>query len=486
MDNNTNTTNTDRRRRIMLINPPTGLYRRDDRCQSKVDDQTVRVVFAPVDLALLGAIARQAGAEPKVCDYPALNQSEGVFIADIKTFRPHILFLNSTVHTLAKDMELVAKARDFDPGILTLLHGEGVVVQAEKVLRDYPQCDAILDGEPELTLREIVTTVPDEQTLWQTPGLVCRDGSGTPFRTGKRPLIESLDILPLPARDLLNNKIYHSPENGKPLTVIQAQRGCPSKCVFCPAGSMFGYVVRERSVESIMAELKECVEKYGITNFLFHGDTFTLHKPWLLKLCDAIINSGMKIHWGCNSRIDTIDDERAAALKKAGCWVVAFGFEHGNQNMLNLMRKGQRAERAFEAVSICKRNGLLTHGFFIAGLPWETKRTLQQLYLYARKLNTDFFDFNIACPLPGTELYNICLQEQLFVHTDSSSYAHAGVRTLSLSAEELTEWRRKTLLKMYFRPTYVARIIIHAIKTGTIKHYLAAALSRVKILVKTT
>ena len=471
--------------RVLLINPPTGLYRRDDRCQSKVDEQTVRVVFAPVDLALLAAIVRTRGGEAKVADYPTFGQGIAQFEEDLLAFLPHILMVNTTVHTVQKDMEVLARAKEICPGLMTVMHGEGVAVQAERALNEYPQCDAVFDGEPEDTTAEL-TSVLEEKPLWEIAGLVCRNIEGRAVRTGKREMIQPLDRLPLPARDLLRNKAYRSPENGHPMTVISAQRGCPSRCIFCPAGSMFGYQVRERAVDDVMAEIRECVEKYGIRDFLFHGDTFTLNKPWVLQLCKAITDAKLKIRWGCNSRVDTMDEERAAALKSAGCWVVAFGFEHGNQNILNNMRKGQRADRAFEAVRICRNHGLMVHGFFLAGLPWETSRTLRQLALYARKLDPDFFDFNIACPLPGTQLYQICLNESLFVEDSahSSSYARSAVRTFTLSGEDLTQWRRKTLLSMYLRPAYMWRILRHAIRTGTLMHYVQAALQRLTGLLR--
>jgi radical SAM superfamily enzyme YgiQ (UPF0313 family) len=179
-----------------------------------------------------------------------------------------------------------------------------------------------------------------------------------------------------------------------------------------------------------------------------------------------------------------MDDERAVALKQAGCWVVAFGFEHGDEMMLKNMCKGQHPERAFEAVRACRKAGLLVHGFFLAGLPWETQDTLKTLFNYVKKLNTDFFDFNIACPLPGTELYSLCEQENLFVNDGEStrSYAHAGVRTYTLTAKELTIWRRNALLRLYMRPTYICRTLYHAVQMGTLGHYIRAAMMRLKTL----
>jgi radical SAM superfamily enzyme YgiQ (UPF0313 family) len=458
------------------MNPPSGLYRRDDRCQSKVEDQTVRVVFPPVELGILASLARERGAQVLLRDYPTVRATRQRYLRDLHEFQPDLIFLSSTVHTIADDMEAVALAREVDPTVRTVTKGESIAYLAENILRDYPQLDYIVDGEPELTFLEILDDQPPETIA----GLIWRD-SDSVRRNASRPLIEPLDRLPLPAYDLFDLDLYRSPENHRRIAAIYAQRGCPAKCVFCPAGSMFEFRVRERSVEHVMRELRLCVHQFGIKDFLFHGDTFTLHKRWLLDLCKAIVEEDLDIHWGCNSRVDTIDDERAQWLKRAGCWVVAFGFEHGSQEMLDKMKKGARVEKAYDAVRICRRHGLKVHGFFVIGLPWETRQTLEQCYEFARSLDTDFFDFNIAYPLPGTEFFEIAKRDHLFEieNPAEGGYAQAAVRTYSLSSAELTEWRRRALMKMYARPRYVLRMLNHAAQTGNLRHYLHAAAERV-------
>lgn len=470
-------------KRIFLMNPPSGLYRRDDRCQSKVEDQTVRVVFPPVELGVLASIAREQGAEVILKDYPTVAASPQDYIKDLQAFKPDFILLNTTVHTIQEDLTAFSIAREFFPGIRTVIKGEAVALQAEQVLAAHHELDVVLDGEPELPMAELVRGTP----LAEIGNIAWRDHDGVPHRNPQLPFIPNLDDIPLPARDLFDNSLYRSPENGRMITAIYAQRGCPSKCIFCPAGTLFDFKVRERTVMSVVDEIQECVERHGIRDFLFHGDTFTLHKKWLIELCKEILNRGLDVHWGCNSRVDTIDDERAEWMRKAGCWVVAFGFEHGSQEMLDHMKKGARVEKSYEAVQVCRRNGLQVHGFFVIGMPWETHDTLEETLQFVKSLDTDYFDLNIAYPLPGTEYHDIVVRDGLFEakETLSGSYAQAAVRTYALSSAELTEWRRKALFQMYRRPSWVFRTIKNAAAAGNTSYYAREAWFRLNRLLKT-
>jgi radical SAM superfamily enzyme YgiQ (UPF0313 family) len=148
------------------------------------------------------------------------------------------------------------------------------------------------------------------------------------------------------------------------------------------------------------------------------------------------------------------------------------------------MKKGAKVEQAYEAVAACRRHGLRVHGFFVIGLPWETEATLEQTRELARRLDTDFFDFNIAYPLPGTEFYEMAVAEGLYeTAPDAGGYAHAAVRTHELSSERLTEWRRRSLLAMYLRPRYVARTLWRSGSPRVGLNYLRAGARRLRQLV---
>ncbi len=467
--------------RAMLMNPPTGLYRRDDRCQCKVEDQTVQITFPPIELASLAAVLRRAGAEVALHDYPAERRTWDDLRADLAAFKPDFILANVVTATAEHDFQVAIIAKElFGSNVLIAMKGEFMDALGAETLRDHPEIDFGFHGELEETLERFLAGAP----MSELAGAVWREADGKIRRNHGHPTITDLDALPYPARDLLQNDLYLSPETGNPLTVIHGNRGCPAACVFCPAGVMSGFKVRHRTPENVMGEIREAVEKFGIREFLFHGDTFTLNKKWLLELCGLIKSSKLDIRWGCNSRVDTMDDDRAKAMREAGCWVVAFGVETGNQEILDKLKKGAKVEEAETAVAICKRNGLRVHTFFVIGLPWETEQTLEETYQFARKLDPDFFDFNIAYPLPGTEYYEIALAEGLFERSpDQSGYAQAAVRTHTLSSEQLTRWRRKKLLAMYLRPSYIARTLWKGGSPRVTANYVRAGAKRLKQLV---
>lgn len=468
--------------RILLINPPSGLYRRDDRCQSRVEEQTVRIIFPPIDLAYLAAVAEQYNVECRISDYPAENKGWDAFIYDLKKFSPQLLILDITAATLERDLRACRIAKELNPAIITAAKGEYLSVLGEEVLKKFKELDLIFLGEAEPTLAHILSAGLDETTK----GIIWRKTDGNIIVSQEQPLVENLDALPFPARHLLNNELYRSPETNNKLTVVHANRGCPEKCIFCPAGRLSDFKLRLRSPQNVVAELSECVHKFGISEFLLHGDTFTMRKSWVIELCQRIVEANLNIRWGCNSRVDTMDDERAEWLKRAGCWVVAFGVESGSQLLLDKMKKATRVEQAIKAVEICKRHGLRTHAFFVIGLPWETRETLKETLNLARKLNTDFFDINIAYPLPGTEFYEIALKDNLIISPQAlstGSYGQAAVRSYELSAEELTRWRKSALLKLYFRPQYIIKTLITAAASPRILfNYLRSAMYRLRHL----
>lgn len=472
---------------VLLIQPPTGSYRRDDRCQSRVEDQTIQIHFPPMDLAYHAAVLERAGCQCAIRDYSTAATPLEQALTEIREMKPRVVFFSSTQPTQANDLAFAERVKELNPGVLIVLRGESVTCQDEHILSQYPQVDYILRGESEETFADLVKALPggDPDALEGIPGLSYRK-TGTPARTPDRPFIKDLNELPWPARHLLDQELYRSPETGNKITTLFTARGCPYPCIFCPAPLASGRRVRLREVPDLIAEIKHCINESGIREFLFHGDTFTYSRKWTLDLCESICHEGLKIRWGCNSRVDTIDREMLEAMKQAGCWVVGFGVESGHPETLKRVRKAVTREQIVEAFHLCRNVGIRSHAFFVFGFPWEGPEHLAADLALAREIDPDFFDFNIAYPLPGTELLSLVQEEGLFdpLKVDQGGYALPSTRTHRLSEEELDRWRRKALLSLYLRPRYILRTLYRAGSFWKMWMYIRAGNRKLSQLLK--
>ena len=467
-------------KRILLFNPPSGLYRRDNRCNNRVEDQTVRVIFPPIELLYSAAVLELAGHEVWVRDYPAQRASWNRLMEDARAFQPDIVLFTTTIATLEHDMAAAAAIKEIHPTTLTAAKGEPVHYLDREIMERYPAVDILLRGEVEGYLAAFV-----EGTRWEDlPGVTFRR-AGQIIHTELSAELLDLNTLPFPARHLVPKEDYLSPETRRPLTTVVTSLGCPHKCIYCSVPALTGTNVRYRAPEKVVAELEHCVQDLGIREFLFHADTFTLKKAWVIELCQRIVERGLNIRWGCNSRVDTIDDDRLVWMKQAGCWVIGFGVESGNDLHLEWMKKRATADQAVEAIRLCRQHGVRSHAFFVFGFPWDTEESIEELVDFARALDPDFFDFNIAYPLPGTELETLEIQKGLLTRSrlQNGGYAVGAVATETLPAEALERWRRRALWKMYLRPHYIARTLLQAGSPPIIWNYLRAAAARVQNLI---
>lgn len=443
-------------KKAFLIYPPTGLYMRDDRCQAPVEGMTAQPMRTPLDLAYMAATLEDAGVTCKIKDYPAEKAEWSAFEKDLKEFSPDMVVISITTPTMKADLSAASVAKKIDKNILVVSKGAHYLTNGEEILKSYGDLDIIIRGESEFTVVDIAV----KEDLKDVQGITCRK-DGTILKTPDRPLLEDLNKLPLPARHLLNNNLYLTPDTSEPITLIYTGRGCPHSCIFCAVPPVSGHKIKQRSADSIVKEIEECVNKYGIKNFFFRSDTFTWDENWVIEICKGIIDKKLDIRWGTNSRVDTISEKRLEWMKKAGCWIIGFGVESGNQRSLDLMKKRIKLEDARNAIALCKKYGIKTYTLFLIGLPWDDRDTIKDTVRFAKALDGNYIDINIAYPLPGTELFELAKKEGLFTEKDLHGYDYSKpiVKTKYLSTRELVSLRRRALLSFYLRPGYIIRTL---------------------------
>ncbi len=463
--------------KALFICPPTGLFYRDDRCQVSLKGVS-NAPRPPLDLAYMSAVLEEKGIECMMRDYPVENGTWEDVKKDIRTFDPGLLIIYTTITSVKEDLRACIIAKEINPGIITVAKGGDTTISPAERLEMCEDLDIAIIGEPELTLLEIA----EGRDLKDINGICYRE-NGKIVKTPKRKFIEDLDGLPFPSRHLLDQSKYLRPDTGEIQTTIQSSRGCPSKCIYCLSRVVAGFDLRLRSPGNVVDELEHCVTEYNIRNFFFRADTFTWDKEWVISVCREILRRKLDIQWVANSRANTVDDERLQWMKKAGCWLVSFGVESGNQYILDMTQKGITLEQSREALRLAKKNKLKTFVTFLIGMPWDTRETIMETFDFAREIDSDYFEVILPYPFPGTNYYEIAKRDGLIL---DGAYDHiydhfnSVVKTYHLSADELTELKKKSFWYLYARPSYIKKIISQCDSPKALKTYVSFGLNKMK------
>ena len=461
---------------IYLIYPPSPVMNREDRCQQPTDDLIVIPPLPPTDLLYLASISRKRGYNPLVRDYSFFNEDIEKFKQDLLNIKPRYLIANITTTNLKDDLEVLRMAKSlFQDSIITIAKGAHFNFLAKDTLSEYGFIDIAFCSECELILDDLLAG----RRLNDIKGICFRDADKI-IETQRRPFNDELDLLPYPARDLVNNSLYVRPDNNQPQAVIKVSRGCPYHCFFCLATPLNGRIVRKRSPENIIGEIKECIEKYNIKNFIFWSDIFNLDKDWVRDLCQKIIDENLKITFSTNTRADSADTETVKLMKKAGCRLVSIGVESGSQYMLDKMGKKITLSQIKNTVKVFKKNGIQIYAYYVIGLPWETRETIFETIKFAKLLNTEYVSFYTAAALVGTRFYEYVENNSLGALNYTRPYYYPSVRTHSLTADEVFELHKKLVRSYYLRVPYILKMLFSIRSFTQFKNYLKAGFKILK------
>lgn len=456
-------------KKILLIYPPSPVMNREDRCQQPTKDLLVIPPLPPTDLMYLASIAEQQGFEAMIRDYSL----GGNFEEDLNEFKPDYLLLNVATPTLQSDLDCLKIAKKICPKIITIAKGAVFLTFNSEILLKNKALTYIISGEAEETLKELLSgdvEINDILGLWHRDGLVAKFN-------GVRPFIQNLDELPFPARHLIDNNIYRRPDNNNVQAVIKVSRGCPHHCFFCLATPTSGSKVRMRSPENIIAEIRECITKYNIKNFIFWSDIFNQDREWTMNLCKKIIDSGLKFTWSANTRADTADERMAKYMHKAGCRLVSIGVESGSQYILDKIGKGTTINEIRDTVKAFKKAKIKVYNYFVIGLPWDDEDTINETINFAIELDSDFVSFYTATPLPATRFYHY-VKNELHEEIESfeNSYYEPCISTYSLSKERILELHKRAVKAFYLRPLYILKMLVKIRSFYEIKSYFVAGM----------
>jgi anaerobic magnesium-protoporphyrin IX monomethyl ester cyclase len=465
---------------IMLVNPPTPDGELWIRTQHRVGRRTrENMVWPQVSLAQMAALLNPV-YKVKVVDCNAERMGWPEFTKLIDKYQPKYYLTQVTAPTLENDMYgcFLAHAR----GAKSIAFGTHVTPIPAETMRSYPSLDFALVGEPDLTIRDLMDHLegkvgerspeinkifekhdPQYKPAFKEDGSVDMRGiKGIAWRKGAeimvnfpRPFIADLDDMPVPMHELLPLQSYRMPLIKGAFTFIVTSRGCPAGCTYCIKHVSYQYSTRIRSPKLIMEELWY-LKKLGINNIHMYADLFTVNRDQVVELCKLMIDENIGIKWTCNSRVDFVDEEMLSLMGKAGCRLISWGIESGNEQILKHARKGAYPDKAERALRWAKNAGIMNWGYFIIGLPGETEETIRETINFSKKLPLDIALFHVAAPYPGTPFFFEVVENNWFRPGTRWEQVDMDKGTVldypNLPAEKLLYWQKRAFREWAFRP----------------------------------
>ena len=429
--------------KILLIHPPA--RRR----------QHQSIVIPPLGLLYVASSLKKAGFDVQVKDAFAEQMDWDDFASFIKKVKPDITGFSGMSPVIDTSFRAAKIARPHTGTII--MGGPHVSLYREKIFDQCPEIDYGVIGEGEATVPALLRALSRGQSLENIPGV-----TGRSFTYRRRDFIADIDSIPAPDRSMIDNRLYHYPfSRHHPMTTMFTSRGCPYGCTFCDK-STFGSSWRARSAENILAELDEIVHAYGIRSVIFYDDLFTLKKERVTEICEGILQRGYKLEWKCEGRVNLADLETMKLMKRAGCSMIAYGVESGNQTGLDYLNKKTTPDQAAKAFELTRKAGIRTMAYFILGIPVETYEDELKTVAFARKIRASYAQFSILSPYYGTAVYEEAVQKGWYRETDAKNPLDKDLKRPVILSDNWDEEKMQRILKtahrqFYLRPAYVLR-----------------------------
>lgn len=445
--------------KILLVNPPfTGLGSGMSGHGGKA---------APLNLGYLAAYARDRdpGFEFRILDAENLEVGYQGVTSQLTDYRPDLVAITFPTPAYAQVVETTRRVKQFGQ-VPVVVGGPHPSAFPTDILKEIPSVDVAVPGEGEVVFLNLIRAIRDGGSLSNVNGIAYRDGC-TVRRTAPERLIEDLDTIPFPARDLLPTHVYYSPAtkrvSGRLAGNMITSRGCPYDCTYCESKVVWTRKSRMRSVGNVCDEIETCVARFGIGEINFHDDILPMRRDRTIELCREMVRRKLDVRWVCMSRVNFIWEDVLIEMKKAGCRRIMFGLESGSNIILNNIKKATTIEQAYEAVAICKKVGIETMGSFMIGNIGETEETVRQSIDLAKELDLDVASFFVTIPFPGTDLYKqAVVLGYMAPQTNWEQFAVVGkslgpLNLPGLTAEQMQYWQARALREFYLRPEAIAR-----------------------------
>jgi len=431
--------------KVLLLNPP-------------ILKHYMKFPEPPLALVSLAAYIRDRH-ETRIIDLNIEPRPAPRLIGEIREFGPDMIGVTSATPTFSYMADLMAEVKKRIPA--PVIFGGNHVTALPRESLELPGIDFVMAGEGEVSFREFLDQYEPGREDYDVPGLGYKTGEGEVRVNPPGPLIDPLDQLPWGAWDLLPMKKYRS--RFRYFVNFMLTRGCPYSCVYCSSHLIHGKKLRRRSVEHVLGEMRHLRDEYNITFIPLWDDVLTLKRGYIMEFCEKKLEAGIKMQHWCNTRVDKVDPELLAMMKKAGFDFISYGIETGSESTLELINKGTTLDQVRQAVEWTREAGIIPHGYLMVNFMNETEEDIKKTIQLAFDLNLPFFDLWSAIPYPGSKYETLCREGGLISDNpaDFSKYWFAEdiMENGIVPAEKVRKMIADARNKMIMRPIFFYHLL---------------------------
>lgn len=430
------------------------------------------IITPPLGVGVLASYLKKEGFDVKIIDGLRDGLSNTKILEIILKERPDAVGITclSAFYNEVVELSLMVKEQNlpcFIGGVHTTFLPYQTLVDSK--------ADYVICGEAEIALTQLLKNNFKNDGIKGIYSIKDLTNKDQPFE--KCEIINNLDDAPFTDWEQLNPNTYPKAPHGAiaknfPIGIVTTTRGCPYECTFCASPQFYNRKVRYRSPENVIEEIKLLVKKYGVKEIHFEDDNLTLKREHIEKICNLILENNIKISWACPNgiRADKVDENLIRLMAKSGCYFFSYGIESANEQILKNIKKLETIETITNSINIAEKCGISCQGFFIFGLPGETKDSIEETINYAKKSNLSRAQFLILDVLPGCALWTI-LKGQFVPNFAKNSYKEPEWLPSGLTKKDLLIAQSRAFKAFYLRPSVMFKFL-KSVRLSQIKFLL--------------
>ena len=453
----------------------------------KLHEENLRVVqrffglFPPLSLAWVAAIAEQHGHQATIIDARTLRLSPDDVVARLREFRPDAVGFMMTTYMFRETLEW-ARHIKAALGVPIILGGYNMrVYPKESLMNDVADFGCV--NSALVTVPRLLDELAGDRRFDDVPGLIFKRNNGEIVQTPSPATEEKFSDYPFPWRSGLPNDLYEEfPTERRNFTVMVTSKGCPMSCVFCEAGHTS---YNARTVEQVVDEMEICYHQYGIREIDIFDYEFAINRKRTGAICDEIVRRKLDILWACRARVDSVDEDLLRKMKSAGCGRIYYGIESGSQEVLDAVDKKITLDQIHTTIALTREMDIRPLGFFLVGVPGETRASFRETVKFAKSLKLDYVQFSKLTAKPLTGMWremvadgNDYWRDYVLGLVAEAALPRPWTELSNAEIDELTKW---AYIRFHSRPGFLLK---HTMKVRSFEEFRRKFIGFIEMLFK--